>query len=283
MSVLFLRVLVTIARVIGLLPLQINFVPLYAAPSQLGYVQSIICMIIFGPLTIISMGTMLWLKFWTMDDVESSSTVIFTLSLSWGDIIRSGCQYVGQLKCRHSLVALINEAVRIHAMFGVSYGALYAGAPFLDSKCKQLVNWKIFASSLQFGIMATALYDYDIGTYAGVPVRALVKVMLLIFTDMALLVYTAGHFALMLVTLQFFRSVNARLADSVAVVKELLLTRNQTDVKVRLHSNITEDIERIAFLYDQVSAFAHRLNDLCGFPVVVSLTVSFLNNLVAVS
>lgn len=284
MGVLLLKILIGTTRAFGLLPMRISFQPLHAAPSQLAYAQSLAYLLIFGPLMVVCLCIYLWLKFWTLQATATTSTFMFAVSLAWMmGVLRSVCMYAVQMYRRDSLVALFNEALRIRCMFEVSYGALYADVPFLDGKCRQLVRWKIGSLVLQFGFVGVAMYYYEMGTYASLAVRMLVKLAILIGTDVVMLVYSAGHFAVTLVALQFFRAINARLSESVAVVRELLLTRRQSDVKMRLHSNVTEDIDRIAFLYDQVSAYAHRLNGVFGFPVVVTLMNSFLYTLVAVS
>lgn len=284
MHLLLLKILVHTTRIFGLLPMRIEFAPLHAAPSQLAYLQSLAYLFVFGPVTIVCMGIYLWITFFSQKAEAATSTFMFTVSLAWSiGVVRSLCMYTVQMYRRNSLVTLFNEALRIRVMFEASYGALYADAPFLDRKCKQLVRWKICSLVLQFGFIVFAMNYDEMESYGSIAVGVLVKLSILIGTDVVMLVYSAGHFAVTLVALQFFRSVNARLTECVAVVRELLLTRRQSDVKVHLHSNITEDIDRIAFLYDQVSAYTHRLNVVFGFPVVMTLMNSFLYTLVAVS
>lgn len=177
---------------------------------------------------------------------------------------------------------MFNEVCRIRLMFMSSYGSMYTDAPFLDETCRELVRWKMWLLIVQFAIVVFGLNFYEIGDPENIVVRLVVKMVHTIGTDVITLIYSAMNFAVMLVALQFFRSINERLTDAVDVVRELLLFRRVADAKVQMHCNITDDIDRIAYLYDKVFDYANQANDVFAVPVVLTLINSFLFSLVAV-
>lgn len=286
MSLRQLQILVWFAKVVGLMPISISYHPIYARHSRRAALQSIVQASIIIPLLTVGLCLFLWMK---NVHLQRQSTLLFTTALAWViGVLRTYCIFIIQVRRRNELVRLFNDALRIRVMFMISYGTMYTDTPFLDRKCRNLVHWKLASLLVQVVFIAMTLYYYEMGNMAHMSVQIAVKFVLLIGTDLVMLVYTTIHFAVVLVALQLFRDCNARLTESVNVVRELLLCRRQSQQEaaaamVRLQSNITEDIDRIALLYGKVSAYAQRANGLFAVPLVLAMMNSFLYILVAAS
>lgn len=285
MSLRLLEILVWVTKVMGLLPISISYHPIYARASRRASVQSIIHCSILIPLIVATTCLFLWS---ISERLQKQTTLLLTTALAWVLAILCTCSmYIIQFRRRDELVRLFNDALRVRVMFMISYGTMYSDAPFLDAKCRRLVLWKLGSLLVQMGFLLMAFFNYELGSLGVLGVRLTAWVVLLIVTDLVMIVYTTLHFAVVLVALQMFRDCNARLTDSVNVVRELLLCRRQSKLEnatamVRLHSNITVDIDRIALLYEKVTEFAQRVNGVFEVPQVLALMHSFLFILVTV-
>lgn len=280
MSLHQLKVLLQSAQLLGLLPLSVGFQPYHAKPSRQAVMYSLIIACVLVLITITSLVGFVWVNLIIQ---AKHTTLMFTLTLaSLIGALRTCSIYVVQLRKRHEIIALFNDAIRIRIMFMISYGSIFTDKPFLDRKCRKLVRWKIVSLVLQLVFVAVSMYLYDMAETDSLLFQIVVKLLLFVGTDVLLLMYTTMHFAAALVALQFFRDVNARLTESVSVVRELLLCRRQADANVRFHCNITDDIDRLAVLYDMVSDFANQAIDIFAVPLVLTLVNSFIYILISV-
>lgn len=151
---------------------------------------------------------------------------------------------------------------------------------FLDARSRRLVRWKLASVAVQSFFITLALCYYQMGD-------VLVKVVLLLGTDVMMLVYTTMHFAAILVALQLLSDCNGQLCECVAAVRALGAQLPSTNASYmctqRRMREATARIERLALLYVRIAEWAVRSNAIFAVPVVLTLMNSFLYILVAVS
>lgn len=285
-----LRALVWAARLCGLMPFAVRYRPqLHARPSTAAAVYSLVfsCSCV----TLITGGSVYFFWFRRTYTVPANTLLIPTV-LAWlFGVTRMYCIYFQQLRHRASMVHWSNEALRIRAMFVVSYGTVYTmDGPFFDRRSWRLLWWKLGSIAVQAVFIGLSMWCSDMGEVERPVLGFAVKVVVLIGTDGVMLVYTTLHFAVLLVALQLYRDCNARLVACVDEVREIMrveattktVTVTATTSTEKRLAVATEEVERITLMYGNISDYALASNALFAKPIVLLLMNSFMSLLVAV-
>lgn len=286
MSTLQLRILVWSGRLCGLMPFAVRYKPvLHARPSAWATLYSLV--ISCCSVVLITSGSVYY--FWFRRTYRARpNTLLIPWVLAWVfGCSRMFCIYLQQLRHRAAMVHWGNEALRIRAMFAVSYGDLHAmDAPFLDRRSRRLLRWKQASMVVQALFIALSLWCSETGEAdRGSDV---VKVVVVFGTDVVVLVYATLHFAVLLVALQLFRDCNARLVACVREVRGIMLAEEEEKTVIAVKSRAdrlavaAEEVERITLMYGRIHDFALASSALFAKPTVLLLINSFMSLLVAV-
>lgn len=185
--------------------------------------------------------------------------------------VRIFCVFYGQIQQRNLAMFLINEGFWLYNHLAED---LYPDGLFLDQKCSYIRSSKCVSIIVQTMVV---LMGVTINTPDRIELGLWQVICLAIFSYVYMLAIldTTVFFAKMLVALQFYRHLNRRVRKIVHKVDEMT-QQDSRSMKMQMCCDLSDQIDRIAIMYELITKYVNNLNDWFTMQLVVCFVNAFL-------